>query len=104
MYTIDIHHKGDEAPTTYTIFNENEAKEKKIEYKYWRDADEGEYGISDDNYVAKVISKSIYKPTSIYVRFPYGYTFITLSIIALLLKLVVENPITLSQGSRSGKF
>ena len=75
MYTIDIHHKGDEAPTTYTIFNENEAKEKKIEYKYWRDADEGEYGISDDNYVAKVISKSIYKPTSIYVLFPYGYTF-----------------------------
>ena len=49
--------------------------ERKIEYKYWMDADEGEYGISDDNYVAKVISRSVYKPTSVYVRFPYGYTF-----------------------------
>jgi hypothetical protein len=75
VYTIDIHHKGDKKPTTYTIFREEEAKDKKIEYKYWRDADEGEYGISDDDYVAKVISRSIYKPTSIYIRFPFGYAF-----------------------------
>jgi sarcosine oxidase delta subunit len=75
MYTIDIHHKGDSSPTTYTIFNKKEAKDKKIEFKYWRDANEGEYGISDDDYVAKVISRSIYKPTSIYVRFPFGYAF-----------------------------
>tara|TARA_R110002051_G_scaffold161363_1_gene232972 strand:- start:443 stop:1192 length:750 start_codon:yes stop_codon:yes gene_type:complete len=75
MYTIDIHHKGNLSPTTYTVFNKDEAKERNIEFKYWRDADEGEYGVSDDNYVAKVISKSIYKPTSVYVRFPYGYTF-----------------------------
>jgi len=75
MYTIDIHHKGDPSPTTYTIFNEKEAKDKDINYKYWRDANEGEYGVSDDKYVAKVISKSIYKPTSVYVRFPFGYTF-----------------------------
>jgi hypothetical protein len=75
MYTIDIHHKGDPSPTTYTIFNEKEAKDKDINYKYWRDADEGEYGLSDDNYVAKVITKSVYKPTSVYIKFPYGYTF-----------------------------
>jgi sarcosine oxidase delta subunit len=75
MYTIDIHHKGDPSPTTYTIFNKKEAKENKIEFKYWRDADEGEYGISDDDYVAKVISRSIYKPTSVYIRFPFGYAF-----------------------------
>ena len=75
MYTIDIHHKGDPSPTTYTIFNKKEAKDKKIDYKYWRDANEGEYGISDDDYVAKVISRSIYKPTSVYVRFPFGYAF-----------------------------
>ena len=75
MYTIELHHKGDPSPTTYTIIKEEEAQERKIEYKYWRDADEGEYGVSDDNYVAKVISRSVYKPTSVYVRFPYGYTF-----------------------------
>jgi hypothetical protein len=75
MYTIDIHHKGDDAPTTYKIYKKQEADNKNLEYRHWREAGEGEYGISDDNYVAKVISKSIYKPTSIYVRYPYGYTF-----------------------------
>lgn len=75
MYTIDIHHKGDDKPTSYVIFREEEAVEKNIQYKHWRDADEGEYGISDDGYVAKVISKSTYKPTSVYIRYPFGYTF-----------------------------
>ena len=75
MYTIDIHHKGDNAPTTYKIFKKEEADSEDIQYRHWREAGEGEYGISDDNYVAKVISKSVYKPTSVYVRYPYGYTF-----------------------------
>jgi len=75
MYTIDIHHKGDNAPTTYKIFKKEEADSEDIQYRHWREAGEGEYGISDDNYVAKVISKSVYNPTSIYVRYPYGYTF-----------------------------
>jgi hypothetical protein len=75
MYTINIHHKGDDAPTTYTIYRKKEADSENLEYKYWREAKEGEYGISDDEFVAKVISKSIYNPSSIYVRYPYGYTF-----------------------------
>ena len=75
MYTIDIHHKGDDKPTSYVIFREEEANEKNIQYKYWKDAKEGEYGLSDDGYVAKVISKSTYKPTSVYIRYPFGYTF-----------------------------
>ena len=75
MYTIDIHHKGDKAPTTYTVFDKKEADSNQINYKYWKEANEGEYGLSDDNYVAKVISKAKYKPTSVYIRFPFGYTF-----------------------------
>ena len=75
MYTIDIHHKGDDAPTTYKIYRKKEADSENLEYRYWREAREGEYGISDDKYVAKVISKSVYNPSSIYVRYPYGYTF-----------------------------
>ena len=75
MYTIDIHHKGDKKATTYVVFKKEEADNKNLPYKYWRDADEGEYGISDDEYVAKVISKSTYKPTSVYIRYPFGYTF-----------------------------
>ena len=75
MYTIDIHHKGDKNPTTYRVFDKKEADSNEINYKYWREANEGEYGLSDDDYVAKVISKSKYKPTSVYIRFPFGYTF-----------------------------
>ena len=75
MYTIEIHHKGDRDATTYSIYKESEAKDKKLDYKYWRDANEGEYGLSDDGYVAKVITRAVYKPTSVYVRYPYGYTF-----------------------------
>ena len=75
MYTIDIHHKGDNKPTTYIILKKEEADSKNLPYKYWREANEGEYGLSDDGFVAKVISKSIYKPTSVYIRYPYGYTF-----------------------------
>ena len=75
MLTIDIHHKGDKEPTTYKVFDKKEADSNEIEYKYWREANEGEYGISDDNYVAKVISRAQYKSSSIYIRFPYGYTF-----------------------------
>ena len=75
MYTIDIHHKGDKKPTSYKVYNKAEADDKEIEYKNWRKANEGDYALSDDEYVAKVISKSVYKPTSIYIRLPYGYTF-----------------------------
>ena len=75
MYTIDIHHKGDTVPTEYKIYNKKEADRENLAYKYWREADEGEYGLSDDGFVAKVISKSIYKPTSVYIRYPFGYTF-----------------------------
>ena len=75
MYTIDIHHKGDNSATSYSIYEESEAKEEGLDYKYWRDANEGEYGLSDDGHVAKVITRAVYGPTSIYVRYPYGYTF-----------------------------
>ena len=75
MLTIDIHNKGHKKPTTYKVFDKKEADSNEINYKYWREANEGEYGLSDDNYVAKVISRAQYKSSSIYIRFPYGYTF-----------------------------
>ena len=79
MYTINIHHKGDKEATSYRVYRKDEADEKNIEYKYWKDADTGEYAISDDDYVAKVINKREYqsnnKTPNIYLRFPWGYTF-----------------------------
>ena len=52
MYTINIHHKNDENPTSYTIRTQNEADEDKIGYIYWKEADAGDYALSDDGYVA----------------------------------------------------
>ena len=78
MYDIDIKHR-DQGKVVYTVYRKNEAKEKDIEYKYWRDAEEGDYAISDDDYVSKLISKRVYTSAdgrdSVYLRFPWGYTF-----------------------------
>jgi len=79
MYTINIKHKGDTKHTTYTIYRADEAKKQGIEYKYWKDAEKGDYALSDDDFVAKVINRREYADnstgTNIYLRFPWGYTF-----------------------------
>ena len=79
MYTINITHRGDKESTTYKVYRESEAKEKDLEYVYWKDAKTGEYALSDDKYVAKVISKREYPSNhdipNTYLRFPWGYTF-----------------------------
>ena len=78
MYEIKIKHRG-QGDVVYTVYRKNEAEDKEIDYKHWRDASEGEYAISDDDYVSKVITKRIYEANdgrhSIYLRFPWGYTF-----------------------------
>ena len=78
MYTININHR-DQGRVSYKIYKEDEAKEKGIDYKYWKKAEEGDYAISDDKYVAKVISKREYTSNhatpNTYLRFPWGYTF-----------------------------
>jgi len=79
LYTINITHKGADEPTTYYIYREDEAKEEKLDYKYWKSASSGDYALSDDGYVAKVIKKSVYPGNrgldSVYLRFPWGYVF-----------------------------
>ena len=79
MYTVNIHHKGDDNPTSYRIYRKDEADNAKIHYLYWKDANTGDYALSDDDYVAKVISRREYqsnnKVPNIYLRFPWGYTF-----------------------------
>ena len=78
MYTINIDHK-DKGLTTYTVYRKEEADKKGINYVYWKMADVGQYAISDDEYVAKVINRKEYPSNhnkdNIYLRFPWGYTF-----------------------------
>jgi len=77
MYRISINHK--DGAVDYDIFTEEEAKEKEIEYKYWKDADKGDWAISDDGYVAQVIKRKVYPSqrshSNVYIRLPWGYVF-----------------------------
>lgn len=79
MYTVNIRHKGDDEPTTYKIYREDEAIKEGIEYVYWKEADAKQYALSDDKYVAMVISRREYPSNhdipNTYLRFPWGYTF-----------------------------
>ena len=78
MYTINIDHRQD-GITTYQVYRQAEADKEGIEYKHWKDATKGEYAVSDDGYVAKVISRREYDSNhdikNVYIRFPWGYTF-----------------------------
>ena len=76
MYVITINHK-DIGPTDYKIFLSGEALKEDIDFEYWQDAEEGQYALTDDGYVAKIISKKEYKDEqdriSFYYRMPFGY-------------------------------
>lgn len=71
MYTITINHR--DKPVTYDILTSAEAIEDNITFKYWREADSGEYALSDDDVVSKLIKRKSYKNGSTYFRFPWGY-------------------------------
>jgi hypothetical protein len=77
MYVISINHK--QGSVDYSVYTKDEAKKEGIEYKYWKEADEGEWALSDDEWVAKVIKRKEYPGnrnfSNIYLRLPWGYTF-----------------------------
>jgi hypothetical protein len=79
MYQITINHRGGDKTRTYSIYRKDEADEEGIRYLHWKKAEIGEYALSDDGYVAKVINKAEYPGnrgfSNIYIRFPWGYTF-----------------------------
>tara|TARA_Y100000310_G_scaffold345411_1_gene464682 strand:- start:5040 stop:5798 length:759 start_codon:yes stop_codon:yes gene_type:complete len=78
MFTIKVNHV-DTGRAVYKVYSKVEADDVGIKYTYWKDAIEGEYGISDDEYVAKVIKRKQYPGSNgkgkTYIRFPWGYTF-----------------------------
>lgn len=77
MFTITINH-NDIGSTDYSIYSKEEALVEKIDFKHWQKAQEGEWALTDDGYVAKVIKRKEYedketKRTSLYYRMPFGY-------------------------------
>jgi len=79
VYIVKIKHRGDKKETDYPIYKEKEAKQRNIKYRPWKKANPGQYALSDDGYVSKVLSRREYTDNSgrknIYMRFPFGYTF-----------------------------
>jgi hypothetical protein len=80
MYTISIKHKN-KGEVTYNVYKRKEADKESIEYRPWKEAEIGEYALSDDGYVAMVIQKKEYPfrngKNSTYIRLPWGYCFFT---------------------------
>ena len=76
MFSVNINHK-DIGPTDYIIYTKDEANLAKIPYTFWQEANQGEYALTDDDYVAKIIKKKEYEDkqgrNSWYYRFAFGY-------------------------------
>lgn len=76
MYTITINH-NDTGPTEYPIYLSGEALKEDLDFEYWQDAEEGQYALTDDGYVAQIITKKSYTDDagreSFYYRMPFGY-------------------------------
>jgi len=79
LYQVTINHKKGKDTKVYTVYKKEEAEKDNIDYVYWKEATIGDYALSDDDYVAKVINRVEYPGnrgfSNIYIRFPWGYTF-----------------------------
>lgn len=76
MYKRTINHPT--GAVTYTIYTREEADDAGVEYKHWKEAKQGEYMVTDDDWVAKVIKRKRYEELGIsgrkadYVTTPVG--------------------------------
>ncbi len=58
----------------YLIYTQKEADKHKLHYKPWQECQAGDYGLSDDGYVAVCIKRREYGKKTNYV-FPFGQVF-----------------------------
>jgi len=59
---------------SYNIYTEEEAIERKLSIVSWRDAKKGEWGLTDDGYVAECLNRRKYGKRN-NVVFPFGQAF-----------------------------
>lgn len=78
MKIISINHPT--GRVNYRIFTKEEADKEKIKYVDWREAQIGQWALSDDGYVGQVIKRKTYTTKASllkdFVRTPWGYTFL----------------------------
>ena len=76
MFSVTINHK-DIGAKTYKIYTKEEALKNKVPFRHWQKAEQGEYALTDDDYVARIIKKKEYEASdgrkSFYYRLPFGY-------------------------------
>ena len=77
MFTVPIKHRGDKEVTYHKVYEKKEMDAKGREYTYWKNAEVGDWALSDDGYCAKVLKRSEYPNDrgshSVYIRLPWGY-------------------------------
>lgn len=84
MNEVTINHP--EGAVTYQIWEKEEADREGVEYKAWRDGEVGDYILTDDGLVSKLIKKTRYKTSPFgdkdkyYYRCPWGASFVYLHI------------------------
>ena len=75
MYEITIHHKT--GKKVYPVYTEEEAEKEGVKYVYWKNAEEGEYGCSDDGKISRCYSRKKINPRNDeYIRFGMGATWV----------------------------
>jgi hypothetical protein len=62
--------------TDYEVYTKEEFQKIGKKYKHWNRCNEGDWGISDDGYVAECLQRNIYG-TSIEMVFPYGRQWVS---------------------------
>ena len=62
--------------TDYEVFPKEEFKKLGKKYKHWNKCSPGDWGVSDDGYVAECLQRNIYG-TSIEMVFPYGRQWVS---------------------------
>jgi hypothetical protein len=77
LYEVTINHR-EGGPTDYKVYKKDEAIDDGIDFIYWKDANEGDWALTDDDYVAIIIKKKEYytkkdNQKSCYYRTPFGY-------------------------------
>lgn len=77
MFVIKINHR-DKGPTEYPVYRQAEADDAGLEYIHWQKANQGDWALTDDDWVSKVIKKKTYYDEkgreTFYYRMPFGYT------------------------------